>query len=244
MPTDDERPEAGPSLGRLGPFVRVEFHERDAAPPTEWARLTVLLDGSAALAERVDQVRSALTARSKQHGGRSVEDRVAASVTHLGMVARLIAPRVALRGLGYDISTEPEDIWWQPVEGPVRLSCALLATTADETVRDVDEGMGDDPVGTAVAALTETVCDEHRLSRRIAWGNVASAANGAATTIGAAAPDLASAATRQADRLLQDPRVEGGRLRAGPRFQRRSCCLIYRIGGDRRAVCGDCVLRG
>mgnify|MGYP002653128777 CR=1 FL=1 len=49
-------------------------------------------------------------------------------------------------------------------------------------------------------------------------------------------------ARRHADLFLAHPYVEGGHLRAGPNFRRRSCCLIYQVSGDRTAVCGDCVL--
>jgi ferric iron reductase protein FhuF len=47
-----------------------------------------------------------------------------------------------------------------------------------------------------------------------------------------------------ADAILADPRVDGGELRSGEDFRRKSCCLLYRLTGDRVAVCGDCVLAG
>ena len=49
-------------------------------------------------------------------------------------------------------------------------------------------------------------------------------------------------AALMADRVLADPRVDGGVLRSGPEFRRNSCCLIYQLAGDREACCGDCVL--
>ncbi|HZE16291.1 MAG TPA: (2Fe-2S)-binding protein, partial [Mycobacterium sp.] len=36
--------------------------------------------------------------------------------------------------------------------------------------------------------------------------------------------------------------IDGGALRVGPLFRRRSCCLIYRIANTRTATCGDCIL--
>ena len=76
----------------------------------------------------------------------------------------------------------------------------------------------------------------------MAQGNVASAANSAARLVATARPDRADAAHAAADQILADPRVEDGRLRSGPSFRRRSCCLIYRIAGTTAAACGDCVL--
>jgi ferric iron reductase protein FhuF len=85
----------------------------------------------------------------------------------------------------------------------------------------------------------------YSVSRRILWGNAASAVNGAATMIGVARPDLAARAVTAADSLLDLPPLRGSGVR-GPdgRFRRRSCCLIYRAspGAGRAAVCADCVL--
>ena len=96
--------------------------------------------------------------------------------------------------------------------------------------------------GSAAEAITLAVRRGFGVSARVLWGNVASAANSAATMIGRARPDLAAAARGAADVVLADERVEDGVLRAGPDFRRRSCCLIYRLTGSTAAVCGDCVL--
>jgi hypothetical protein len=82
------------------------------------------------------------------------------------------------------------------------------------------------------------------VSPQVLWGNVASAANGAATMIAAARPDLAAAAASAAAAVLRYPDLAGtyqGSPGAG--FRRRNCCLIYRLsppGPDR--YCEDCVL--
>jgi ferric iron reductase protein FhuF len=77
----------------------------------------------------------------------------------------------------------------------------------------------------------------------VLWGNIGSAANSAARLISTARSDLTIAAHTAADGILTDPRIDGGALRAGPLFRRRSCCLIYRIANTRTATCGDCILR-
>ncbi len=93
------------------------------------------------------------------------------------------------------------------------------------------------------AAVTKTAIKPTcRVSARVLWGNVASAANSAAQLIAGARPDLGEGAYRAADLILADPRVDGGSLRSGTAFRRSSCCLIYRVGGGRSAICGDCVL--
>jgi hypothetical protein len=141
---------------------------------------------------------------------------VAASVTHLGLIARLLAPAVGAITLGpTPISLSLDDLWWQnDVGGPYPLSVTAGPATQAPAV------------GPAVL-----------------WGNIGSAANSAARLIAAARPDLTGTAHAAADSILTNPRIEDGAVRAGPHFRRRSCCLIYRIANDRTATCGDCILR-
>jgi hypothetical protein len=181
---------------------------------------------------RVQAVRQAL-ARSAQRPVSEIEPRPAASIAHLGLVARLVAPVVGAGALGGPMfSLRASELYWQDeLGGPFPLSVAFT-------------GEGPLPLqGCAIEALTEVFADAYSLSRRVVWGNVASAANSAAQLIAAARPELTSAARACADRLLSDPRLEDGQLHAGDAFRRRSCCLMYRIAGGRAAVCGDCVLR-
>lgn len=220
------------ALAALGPFFAVDRHPPGARPTGPWRPVTDLTDlagPGAALRARIDRVRAALAAG----GGRApdrVEPRVAVSVAHLGLVARLIAPAVGAAALGSPLPSDDADLWWQDeLGGPFPLS--------------VGEGAGDLRLpGSAVEAVTLAVLRGFGVSARVLWGNVASAANSAATMIGRARPELAASARAAADVLLADERVEDGVLRAGPDFRRRSCCLIYRLSGTTAAVCGDCVL--
>jgi hypothetical protein len=82
------------------------------------------------------------------------------------------------------------------------------------------------------------------VSPQVLWGNVASAANGAAAMIVAARPDLAAAAAGAAAAVLRYPALAGTyRGNPGAAFRRRNCCLIYRLSPPGLArYCGDCVL--
>jgi hypothetical protein len=193
--------------------------------------MTEVIDDADRLGARVQATRCALARRTKVDPA-GIDIRVVASVVHLGLVARLIAASVGATAVaGAQISLAAEDLWWQDLlGGPFPLSVTTASTGATSFP------------GTAVVAITAAVADRYRVSDRVLWGNVGSAANSAARLIAASRPSLAGAADGAADRFLADPRVEGGVLHAGPDFRRRSCCLIYRLAATTDAVCGDCVL--
>lgn len=216
-------------IAALGPFFEIETHDDSAVPDSPWTSMGDLLRGDV-LSARVRSVRDAI-ADSGQRPGDSIPARVAASVTHLGLIARPIAAAVAGIATGFGpIDASAGALWWQDrLGGPYPLS-----VTARRTARLTLDG-------SFVEAITEECAARFVVSHRVLWGNVASAANGAAGQIAAVRVDLAAGAYRAADMILADPRVENGLLRSGPGFRRQSCCLIYRL--DRQAgVCGDCVL--
>lgn len=219
-------------LRALGPFFAVEAHVRSGPLPPPWQPMTALIGYTDVLSSRVERVRAALAHSAGRQPGK-VEIRAAASVAHLGLVARLLAPMIGAITLGCPpLSWSAEDLWWQnEVGGPHPLAVTPRAAT-----------WGPGP-GPAVEAITAAMAERYRVSRRVLWGNIGSAANSAARLICIVRPDLAATARATADAVLKDPRVDGGTLRAGSLFRRRSCCLIYRIANDRGAACGDCVLR-
>ena len=192
-----------------------------------------LLHGGPALSDRVHATRAALAA-SAGRPAEEVELRVAASVTQLGLAARLLSPALAVGVLsGAQLDLDPAGVWWQPVlGGPVPLSIPLGAGRAGVLAAD-------GPIA-ALTAATRVVCP---ISPTVLWGNVASAVNGATTMIRAHRPDLAARADGYAAELLGQPPLSIQNPRVGPGFRRRSCCLIYRVAaGPARAICGDCVL--
>lgn len=262
-------PEPLDRLAGLGPFFAVERHDRSDSPSGPWRPLDQLVRPGAALDARVRRVRAALAARGGRPADR-IELRVAVSVAHLGLVARLIAPAVGATALGVSLAGDAGSLWWQDeLGGPAPLSVAAVpgavpaaipgdvpaagpasmsATATPEAPTRVAPGgsaagAGPDPLaGSAIEAITRACLLGYSVSPRVLWGNVASAAVSAAGLVGTARPELAGAARAAADAMLADRRVEAGALRAGPEFRRRSCCLIYRLAGSTAAVCGDCVI--
>lgn len=220
----------------IGPFFAVDRHAPNAVPHGPWQPLTRLLRPTGVRA-RIEQIRGGLAATARCEE-RDVPWQVAASVAHLGLVARLISPQLGAQISGGGLTLDPEKTWWQRVVGgPVPLSVS-------------DDALGPAPADSAVLVdgvvrtLTELFAAES-VSPRVLWGNVASAVNGAYNAIARARPDLADAAQLQVLGALDHPLLSGmSNGRPGPMFRRTNCCLIYRLGltGRMRQVCGDCVL--
>jgi len=201
----------------FGPFFAIETHPAGTRARPPWRPMRELVDDPAVLAARVRAVGTRLAA------GRPVEPRVAASVTHLGLVARLVSPGLAAAvtdGVVPDLDLR--HTWWQPVVGGAfPLSVADSAAGLDQLL--------DGPIRTLVVATRP-----FGVSDQILWGNVASALHGAAGMIGARADAVL-------DELMSRPPLRGTGTTIDGRFRRRTCCLIYRAAPG-RAVCGDCVL--
>lgn len=205
-------------LAAFGPFFAVVRQQDSSEEP--WRPMSELAEDPDVLAARVQKVRSALA------GNGEPQTRVAASVAHLGLVARLIAPMIGAAALGEPVSWTLTELAWQDqLGGPYPLAVSAADTPGPPAVEAITDAFG--PFG---------------VSPKVLWGNVGSAANSAAQQVSRVRPDLAEPARQAADAVLADPRVDGGALRSGPAFRRNSCCLIYRLAGDRAACCGDCVL--
>jgi hypothetical protein len=209
----------------LGGFFTAQTHSDGESPEGKWRSLRELTEDPAPLDARVEYVHATLRAARPD-----APKRVAASVVHLGVVARILAPALAIEASGWGaVSPTGTDLWWQDDLGGVY---PLSLTTSVES--DLLDG--------AVSELTDLIGSRYGVPSRALWGNIASAANSAAHQLATARPDLTEPARAVADALLADHRVDGGNLHSGPGFRRRSCCLIYQATGARVAVCGDCVL--
>jgi Ferric iron reductase FhuF-like transporter/FhuF 2Fe-2S C-terminal domain len=234
-------------LAAIGPFFAVAAHPPGAAPALPWRPASELTTPSRALRERIASVRAMLASR----GGvavAQVEPRVAASAVHLGLAARLAAPALGAAALRRPLDPRPGGLWWQDAPGgPVPLSVPLPSRPP--------LGPGDSPgppgewdlllLDELLAPLTAAVARLVPVSRRVLWGNVASAVNAAAAQVARQRPDLAAAAWQAAARLFARPHLRDERDPPGPAFRRSSCCLFYRLApGTPSAVCGDCVLAG
>jgi hypothetical protein len=136
----------GTVLAELGPFFAVRTHGARAADPEEggtppaaarapWRSMGELTDGPDVLAGRVAAVRGLLAAGGGQPP-EAVEPRVAASVTHLGLVARVVSPYLALAVLHgrVPLALRLADLRWQPtLGGPYPLSLPRAPDGADGT---------------------------------------------------------------------------------------------------------------
>ncbi|GAA1938002.1 (2Fe-2S)-binding protein [Kitasatospora viridis] len=232
-------------VAALGPFFACETHG-DGPPAAPWYPMGQLLDDPGVLAARVAATREHL-ARVNGRPVEAVEPRVAASVTQLGLTARLLSPAFGLAVLGGAVLPYGlRDLHWQPeqpggivplslpgrapepVGGPAELADRVAAELRDGAVRELVELAG-----------------AHSLSARVRWGNVASAVHGAAAAIAWSAPHLAPRARQFTALLLDRTPLRGTGALTARGFRRRSCCLIYRAAPDGAgALCGDCVLAG
>ncbi|MEU3987750.1 (2Fe-2S)-binding protein [Streptomyces platensis] len=247
-----------PHLAALGPFCAFETHPEGSEPTPPWRKLSELTEeGNGVLRERVGSVRASLAANYGRPS-EAVEQRVAASVAHLGLMARVISPALGLATL-HGLPSRPLTLgdlrWGSSLSGAFRLSLPREAVTpaaAEGVQHEHGPGSGTRPVSTlAEDLLAGPVHDlvaafaPFSVSRHILWGNVASAVNGAATGITASAPSLAHPAHAAALTFLQHPQLRNTHTLNphNARFTRRSCCLIYRAApGGTGALCGDCVL--
>jgi FhuF 2Fe-2S C-terminal domain len=232
-------------LGEFGPFFTVQAHRPGGQVPAPWQPLDTLLGSATVLAARISAVRDGLAAAAGCPASR-IELRVAASVAQLGIAARLISPALGSAVLGVPLGIDAGQARWIPaIGGPFPLSLALPGGTAPpgrphpaafaEVVRPLAELLAG-PVRALVGMTAPMV------SRQVLWGNVGSAINGAAAMISTARPPLRQRAIRVSAAALGSPELAGGyRGQPTTSFQRRSCCLIYRLAGDPQ-YCGDCIL--
>jgi hypothetical protein len=184
-----------------------------------------------------------------------IEFRVAASVAQFGIAARLICPVFGSAVLDAEIPIDVAYARWVPaLGGPFRLSLpdtgfegtafesapGQSQTPAGDDVREPLHSLLGGPIGSLVE-MTAAMAT----SRRVLWGNVASAINGAAAMISATQPELTAAATATASAMLGFPALAGV-YQGQPvtTFRRRNCCLIYRLATSPAEYCGDCILPG
>ncbi|MFF2009347.1 (2Fe-2S)-binding protein [Streptomyces sp. NPDC058195] len=210
------------------------FALRTTAPPGgEHRSLARLYAGEQApLTARVDAVAARL--------GTS-ERRVAASIAHLGLAARLwsvaLGPAAATGrfpdlppgALHWDPRpSSPDDLW---LDGT-----GSLPGTADRIRETVQYGH--------LVPLAEAVHRDGPLSARLLWGNAGSALAGALRQLVSWAgahrrPDVAARARALTAELFDHPDLRMTGTPHDAAFRRRSCCLYYRTAAG--GLCGDCV---
>jgi hypothetical protein len=232
------------ALAQLGPYFAVSIHPPGQSLAASWRPLSTLLDSPEDLRRRIAEVRAALAAGRPPA---AVQFRVAASVNHLGVAARLISAGLGTAVvLGRVAPMDPAEVHWQPVLGgplPLSLPASALAGYRDQPgagqlASELRHSLLNGPVRAltgATAALS--------VSPIVLQGNIASAVNAAAAMIATARPGLATQAATIASALLSAPELAGTWTSSPAGFRRRSCCLIYRVApAATSGVCGDCIL--
>ncbi|WP_331447182.1 (2Fe-2S)-binding protein [Streptomyces xanthochromogenes] len=195
---------------------------------------TLYAGRTAPLSARIDTVANRLDAP---------ERRVAASIAHLGLAARLwsialgpavlygVLPDLAAPRLHWDgARTSPDDLLLAP-GGQDR------EASAEGLVESVIEGH--------LVPLAEAFRRDTPVSRGLLRGNAGSALAGAVRELHGWAgksgrPEAGERALALGAEIFACSQLAGtGVLLEGPAFRRRSCCLYYRCPGG--GLCGDCV---
>ncbi|MCH0564565.1 MULTISPECIES: (2Fe-2S)-binding protein [unclassified Streptomyces] len=224
-----------PDLAALRPLGGFFLLRTTGAPPARLPTLARVYEG-----ETSDVYGDPLTFRVGKvaAGIRAAEVRVAASVAHLGLAARLWSVALGCAVL-YDClpDLDPRMLHWDPDgSAPGELHAAAVCP------RPV-EGLAAQIVDGHLVPLEAALRTRYRLAPGLLRGNAASALAGAAGQLdrwarAAGRADRAERARALAAGLLRHPRLAGAGTLTGTAFRRRSCCLYYRVPGG--GVCGDC----
>ncbi|MFD9792661.1 (2Fe-2S)-binding protein [Streptomyces sp. NPDC059070] len=187
----------------------------------------------APLTARVDTVRERLHAP---------ERRAAASIAHLGLVARLWSVALGSAALHGELpDLDPAALRWDGGRGAPDDLVLDTERTLPGTVAQLRASVQE----AHLVPLAEAVRRDTPLPYGLLWGNAGSALAGAVRELHgwarrAGRPDVARRARALGAGLLAHPDLAGtGTLLPGPAFRRRSCCLYYRVPGG--GLCGDCV---
>ncbi|MEV5311066.1 (2Fe-2S)-binding protein [Streptomyces sp. NPDC052610] len=187
---------------------------------------------------RVRKVAEALGAR---------EPRVAASVAHLGLAARLWSVALgcaALYGRAPDL--DPRLLRWDPdavTPYDLRLTDVRPRRPRPADADTVADALADAVQSAHLEPLAAALRARYRIAPGLLRGNAASALAGAARTLDGwsrehGRTDVADRARALTADLFTHPLLAGTGTLSGTAFRRRSCCLYYRLPGA--GVCGDC----
>ncbi|MBD0418938.1 (2Fe-2S)-binding protein [Streptomyces sp. TRM S81-3] len=186
------------------------------------------------LAFRVRKVEAAL---------RAPEPRIAASVAHQGLAARLWSVTLGCAAVyGAVPDLDPRLLHWDPDgSAPDDLWLAELRPRPADTAT-----VADTVLHAHLLPLAGALRARYRVAAGLLRGNAASALVGAAREVdrwaGRHGRTRAAARTRSLTAgLLAHPLLAGAGTLTGTAFRRRSCCLYYRVPGG--GVCGDCCFR-
>lgn len=178
--------------------------------------------------------------RKVAHALRAPETRIAASVAHQGLAARLWSVALGCAALyGRLPDLDPRLLHWNP-DG---------SAPDDLWLTEVRERPGDAATLAAsvlhghLEPLAAALRTRHPVAPGLLRGNAASALAGAARQLDQWArahgrTDVAARSRTLTAELLTHPLLAATGTLTGTAFRRRSCCLYYRVPGG--GVCGDC----
>jgi hypothetical protein len=231
--TDDAAAHALRAAAQVG-----EFFEVDLVPDDSWFPLRELLSEPTALDGRISRTRRGL-AGSTGVAIDLVPLRTAASVDHLGLVARVLSPVLGASALaGVVPKFTPDNVRYRDD----RQQLAVADCSGQFVQRAPAAAVRKTVIETVIAPLVNAYARDFRLSTKVLWGNVASALHGAVQVLDASGVAQRLPAADTVAALLRTPEFTGAVRATAPTFVRNSCCLWYRIPGT--TVCGDCVLSG
>lgn len=234
------------SGGALGPLFRMSPLSV-VGTGRGWQSVEQLIVQPARLRERVAATRRLLALGSGLEVD-AIAQRTAASLTVLGLVARIVSP---LMGAGLLTSVLPVLSPGAWLIGPSRPGSVAVAGHSYAGLmcagaEDLADALTERCMEPVVRPLLDMVADSFGVSGKVLRGNVASAVAGAAGLCIRARPDLSAQAGALVGALLSDGLLEGTGSWGRPdpthpewSFVRRSCCLLYRLPGAE--PCGDCI---
>ena len=222
------------AAGELGPFFRI-----DARPEPDWTSWATLTSDTEVLGRRAAEVRAVLASGP---GSPAPEAAVVASLTHLGLVARVVSPLLGAALLRGVLPVAPIEQVHVRLAGANPLPMALQPDSAVvvESPEELATTFHRCWLAPTVEPLTLAVRASTPVSRQVLDGNVTSAVAGALRMAATVGTGLSSRADAVLDELLAGPLAGTGSRRDDGSYVRRSCCLLYRLPGA--GTCGDCVL--
>jgi hypothetical protein len=224
-------------VAEIGPFFALTL---DPPGPGRIAFADFVGDHDS-VAAAVTQARTQLAAAAGVDES-AVEPRAAASVWHLGVVARVVSPALGAAALA-GWCPRLDRVQWE--SGPAPSALAVRTDELDGTAvagsAAAAAALEASVIDSILAPLTRTVATVGSVSDHVLWGNVWSAFAGAAVMIARARPASGGDALAIVRALVEaGDRPMPGRYLSG-RYRRDTCCLYYRL--PRAGLCGDCVLR-
>lgn len=216
-----------------------EYFSLPPAAGTNWMRFPDLLSHET-LSSFVNLTRIAIAQYSRCRPD-EISPRLAASSFQLGIAARLLSPLLgamicdnALPGI------RPDNLFWCSAGHYPTFGARGAMSLEVGTDQQLAQLLSDRIITPIIAPLNSALRTVAALPPKVAWGNVASAANGAVTVMSMSRPHLEQAGRSVVQALTETQILTGTAVFRSGKFLRQNCCLFYQA--PRSGLCGDCVL--